>query len=538
MDSEKLTATAKPATALARLREELESAVGHDNVRSDEESLQLYSRDIWSAGETITSLVVSPVTLDQVSQVVTAATKAGFAIATRGGGMSYTGGYVPNVEDTVSLDMSKMNRVLDIRPDDMTVTVEAGCTWAALNNSLAPLGLRTPFWGPMSGLLSTVGGGLSQLNAVFGSGHYGTSSESLVALTVVLSDGSVIRTGARGLSEDAPFYRHYGPDIAGLFMGDCGVFGIKVEITLRLIRTPAHEGYVSLAFKSGHDMLLAMAEITRAGVACESCGLDPRLLKLRLRRDSIMQDVKTLGAVITRQKSLYKGLLEASKIALAGRSFADPQDYTLHLVCEGRSKAGVEADISEIRRIGSIHGGVEIENTVGKIMRAEPFPTTNAVLGPLGERWVPVHGVVPLSQANEILEKIEELFAASKDAFSAAYISPAIMFTHLSTNAIIIEPLFYWPEERFAIHEAAVEPSYLEKLPSLVANPTATSVVAETRKRIIAIFESFGCGHFQIGRTYPYRSSRDDGSWRILESIKTTVDPQYAFNPGGLGMQI
>jgi FAD/FMN-containing dehydrogenase len=536
VDSHKSTATAKSATETARLHREFESVVGHDNVKNDAESIELYSRDIWSTGAATTSLVVSPVTLDQVSRVAAAATKAGFAIATRGGGMSYTGGYVPQVEGTVSLDMSKMSRVLEIRPDDMTVTVEAGCTWATLNKSLAPLGLRTPFWGPMSGLMSTVGGGLSQLNAVFGSGHYGTSSESVVALTVVLSDGSVIRTGARGVCGDAPFYRHYGPDLAGLFMGDCGVFGIKAVVTLRLIRTPAHEGYVSLAFKSGHDLLLAMADITRAGVACESCGLDPRLLKLRLRRESIMQDAKTLRAVISKQKSLYKGLLEASKIALAGRSIADPEDYTLHLVCEGRSKAGMEADISEIRRIGSIHGGVEIENTVGKVMRAEPFPTTNAVLGPLGERWVPVHGVVPLSQANAILEKIEDLFAASKENFEAAYISPAIMFTHLSTNAIIIEPLFYWPEERFAVHESAVDPSYLEKLPKLDANPIATSLVAETRRRIIAIFESYGCGHFQIGRTYPYRTSRDHGSRRILESIKEAVDPQYVFNPGGLGI--
>ena len=80
----------------------------------------------------------------------------------------------------------------------MVVTVEPGCTWAALDAALKPLGLRTPFWGPMSGLASTIGGGLSQLNAMLGAGHYGTSSESVVALTMVLGDGSILRTGARG----------------------------------------------------------------------------------------------------------------------------------------------------------------------------------------------------------------------------------------------------------------------------------------------------------------------------------------------------
>ena len=62
----------------------------------------------------------------------------------------------------------------------------------------------------MSGLSSTIGGGISQLNAMLGAGHYGTSSESVVALTVVLADGSILRTGARGPDGDTPFYRHYG----------------------------------------------------------------------------------------------------------------------------------------------------------------------------------------------------------------------------------------------------------------------------------------------------------------------------------------
>ena len=80
----------------------------------------------------------------------------------------------------------------------------------------------------MSGLVSKIGGGLSQLNAMFGGGQYGTSSESVVALTVVLSDGRILCTGARrpdedGSSEGLPFYRHDGPDLAGPFCGGWGL---------------------------------------------------------------------------------------------------------------------------------------------------------------------------------------------------------------------------------------------------------------------------------------------------------------------------
>ena len=232
------------------LKAELIGILGAANVRDDEVSLKLHSEDVWSAGAKTAALIAVPQSLDQVSQVMIAAHKAGFEVAPRGAGMSYTSGYLPVTDRTLSLDLTAMDRILTISAEDMTVTVEAGCSWAALHAALSPLGLRTPFWGAMSGLISTIGGGISQNNAMFGSGHYGTSSESVIALTVVLADGRILKTGARGIDGDTPFYRHFGPDLAGLFAGDCGAFGIKAEITLRLIRAPAHEDYASFSFKT------------------------------------------------------------------------------------------------------------------------------------------------------------------------------------------------------------------------------------------------------------------------------------------------
>jgi FAD/FMN-containing dehydrogenase len=353
---------------------------------------------------------------------------------------------------------------------------------------------------------------------------------------VVLADGSVIRTGARGADGDTPFYRHYGPDLAGLFCGDCGVFGIKAEITLRLMRAPGHEDYVSFSFQSGNDLLLAMAEMARAGIACEMCAFDPRLTKIRMARESIANDVKTLGAVISKQKSLYKGLVEAGKVALAGRSFIEADEFPLHVICEGRSKAAVEFDVAEARRIAALHAGHEIQNTIAKVIRANPFPVLNSVLGPSGERCVPTHGHVPLSQAPTIFAAIEELFVELEDRFAAAGVSTGFLFSSLSTNALDIEPMFFWPDARFAIHESTVEPSVLARLPKVSANPSATAVVVDARKRLIGIFERFGCAHFQIGRTYPYKASRDEASWRLIEAVKDAVDPTRAFNPGGLGL--
>lgn len=517
------------------LVEILSAIVGAANVRADEATRRLFSEDIWLAPGAVTALVVAPGNVQELSQSVAAATAAGFAIAPRGAGMSYTGGYLPAQERTVTLDLSRMNRILKVSREDMTVTVEAGATWKDMNDALAAEGLRTPFWGPMSGLSSTIGGGLSQLNAMFGAGHYGTSSESVVALTVVAADGSLIRTGARGIDGNTPFYRHYGPDLAGLFCGDGGTLGIKAEVTMRLITMPAHEDHASFSFPSGEALLKAMAEVARKGIAAETCAFDPGLTMVRLKRASLAADVKTLGAVVAKEKSFGRGLLAAAKIAVGGRNFIAPTDYPLHVICEGRSKGAVDADMAEARRIAAAFGGSEIENSIAKIIRAMPFPPLNSMVGPTGEAWVPVHGVCSLSTAPAIFAEIQALYASRKAEMDAAEIQTGFLFTTMATNGLIIEPVFFWPQGWRPIHESAIEPAHLARLKQRPENPQATALVIELRKAVIAIMQRYGAGHFQIGRTYPYRDSRDAQSTTILDAVKGVMDPAGLLNPGVLG---
>ena len=517
------------------LAAQLAAIVGAENVKTDAAACALHSEDVFAVSPHRVALVVAPQSTQQLAAVMAAAHAAGVAVAPRGAGMSYTSGYIPARANSISLDMAAMNRILKISADDMTVTVEAGCSWAALNAALAAQGLRTPFWGPMSGIYSTIGGGISQLNAMFGSGHYGTSSESVIALTMVLADGRVLRTGARGPDGDTPFYRHFGPDLTGLFCGDCGTLGIKAEITLRLIRAPAHEGHASFSFPSGKALLTAMAEMARAGIACEMCAFDPGLTKVRMKRMSLMSDVKTLGAVISKEKSVGKGLMAAAKIALGGRNFIEPTDYPLHVIAEGRSAAGVAEDIDAARSIAKRFEGHEIENSIAKVIRAMPFPPPNSMLGPEGESWAPVHGMVSLSNAPAFHAAIDALFAEMADEFTAHGIYTGYLFTSLSTNALLVEPVFYWPSGYRPVHAAMVESAHLTALPHLPDNPAATAVVTRARKRVTEIAARFGAGHFQIGRAYPYRQSRDAASVALLDAIKAVVDQDGQLNPGGLG---
>lgn len=514
--------------------EEFAVIVGADNVATDEATRALMSEDIWARGA-LCEMVVAPGSGEETSVCVALAAERRMPIAPRGGGMSYTSGYTQSTSGALVLDMRRLDRI-EVDAANMLVTVGAGVTWAALHEALRPHGLRTPFWGPLSGISSTIGGGLSQNNAFFGAGAYGPGSESVVSIAVVLADGAVLRTGAASKSGSAPFFRHDGPDLAGIFLGDCGAFGVKTEATLRLIPAPAHEGWASFAFSDRSGCADAMAGIARAGLASELFGFDPELARLRMKRASLLSDASALTKVVSAQKSLLQGVKEGARMALAGRGFLDDAGYSLHAVAEGRSMAGVEHDLAAMREIAARHGGEEVENTIPKVIRAQPFTPLNNVLGPGGERWAPVHGVVRMGDAAATWAALDACFASYRQRFDDHGVITGYLATTLSTNGFLIEPVFYWPEERFALHEAAVEAHVLKKLRAFPRNERATALVREARAAAIDVFTTFGAAHFQIGRSYPFAATRPPTALATLQAFKRSVDPHNIMNPGVLGL--
>jgi D-lactate dehydrogenase (cytochrome) len=519
----------------ADIAQRLAAIVGAPNLSMDPATCASMSEDIYSQGG-IAGYVVAPATVDELSKVLAAANQSGLVVVPRGGGMSYTSSYVVDAGGAVVIDMRRMNKITDLNAADMYVTVEAGCTWADLRAALHPLGLRTPFWGPLSGISSTVGGGLSQLNAFFGAGTYGTTSDSVTSVTVVLADGSIVRTGSAGTKDASPFFRNYGPDLTGLFCGDTGALGVKAEVTLRLIPEPAHEGWLSYAMQSLEATARATAAIARTNLACEVCSFDPNLAKIRMRRASLVADAKTLAAVVTSQKNIFEGVKEGAKMALAGRSFMDDAGYTLHVITEGAGKTQVDEALAALRKIMADAGGKEIENTIPKALRAAPFTPLNNILGPDGERWVPIHGIVPLSKGEACWAAIEAMFESHRAKLDALKITTGYLVTTVTTTGFLIEPVFFWPGARFALHESTVEAHYLKKLPKLPHDEAAAQMVTTLRDQVLDIFEAHGATHFQIGRTYRYAQTRDPMTLALLKAVKSYVDPKGLMNPGALGL--
>ena len=512
---------ASPPDRLALLRD----VVGEALIE-DAETRQLHSHDVYGRGAEPVA-VLRPRTVETLSRGVAAATAAGLAVLPRGGGMSYTGGYLSEV-DAVLVDTVSLDRILEVDEAGMTATVEAGVTWDALHRRLQPLGLRAPAWGTLSGLRATVGGGMSQ-NGLFWGAREGTAVDSALSFDVVLADGAVLTTGSRAL-------RPYGPDLTGLFAADCGALGVKARVTLRLVPIPEGRAVGSFSLPDGPALFRAVASVARAGLAAESFAFDPVLQAQRIKRESLGSDARALGSVMKAQGSAWKALKAGARVVAAGRSFLDGVPFSLHCVAEARQQAGAEADLAAIRRVVSAAGGTQVENTIPTVLTAHPFPPVNSMVGPSGERWVPVHGILPHSAVGHAWAALHALYADHADAMDELGVEAGAMFAGVSPQAALLEPVFFWPDELNPLHRASVEPAHLARLTGFPAGEAARALVHNLRAEVIRILRDHGAAHLQIARTYPLKDSHDPAGWALLRAVKRQLDPRGLMNPGSLGL--
>jgi FAD/FMN-containing dehydrogenase len=498
-----------------------------DALITDADECAFYAQDVFTKGPQPLA-VLRPGSIDELSRGVGQATSAGIAVIPRGGGMSYTSGYVAPDAGALIVDLGRMNRILGINETDMTVTVEAGVSWHQLYEALHPIGLRTPLWGTLSGIRASVGGGMSQ-NGTFWGGGRGTIAPNSICYVVVLADGSMMRTGI-------DFFRPFGPDVTGLFGSDAGAFGIKAHIILPLIREAEAFAYGSFAFDTPAQYCGAMSEIGRQGLASEAFGFDPFLTNQRMKRDSLTSDAKQLVGMMKAQGSFWKAIKEGAKVVAAGRSFLDDAGFSIHLICEARMQAAADEDMRRVEAIVAANGGRIVENTIPKILRANPFPPTNSMAGPEGERWAPVHGIVKHSKATETITAITGLFETHAEEMDRLGVGAGYMFLLVANTGFLIEPCFYWPDEQWELHRRSIEPAHFGKLKVHPHNPESYALVQKLRLGVIEVFGRLGGVHMQIGRTYPVKERSDPRAWAILEAVKREVDPKGLMNPGALGL--
>ncbi|MDG2243132.1 MAG: FAD-binding oxidoreductase [Rhodospirillaceae bacterium] len=511
----------------------LTKLLGEENVITEESERAYYSQDVYGQGPTVLA-VIQPDSKEKLAKSMAAITAAGVALFPRGGGFSYTDGYIPTTSNGVTVDTSEMNRIVEINTEDMYVTVETGCTWAALEDALKDKGVRPVFWGPFSGLNATVGGSLSQGSVTYGSSKHGPSGVAAEGMEVVLADGTIVTTGSAGQPNHSPFFRHYGPDLTGLFCNDAGALGIKATITLRLQpRLPVVMG-LSYGFETFDGMQRGMAAAAREGLPTEAFGFDATVMKVFTGGQGLAQDLKTLWAVGMAGRNIFAGLWQVLKIAMAGKRFIDKAQYTAHFICEARDTRDMKSQLAALRNAVGPHGN-EIVNTVPAVVRAYPFPPFS-LMGTSGERWLAMHGILPFSKVEEFKTKIDALYDRYSDKMAQHNIVKASMFTTIATNAFLFEPVFYWDDSRAAFINRHTDPEVLKAIKNFEPNIEGRKVVSEMKQSIIDCIYECGGTHMQIGKAYPYTRERDEGALNMVKSLKAHVDPKGLMNPGALGL--
>lgn len=494
----------------------------------------MLSGDFYRQGTTCTA-AIRPVNTEYLAEAARIVTEAGYALIPRGGGMSYTGGYTPDSEASVIVDLSGMAGIADVNPDDMTITVFAGTTWEEIYETLEPLGLRLPFFGTFSGRRATVGGGLSNGAVFFGTARYGTAADNTLGIEVVCADGRILQTGQAAFSNGKPFYRTFGPDLTGLFLHDCGALGIKTQATLKMIEAPTHYEHLSFAFPDALSAADALSAIGRSGAAEDAYVFDPATTDKNFADGKFSDDVRRLGEIVAGQAGIVDGIKAGARAVAAGRQVVPEGAYSLHLTCAGHGVRAAREDCERCRKILETAGGIEIPNSIPLAVRARPFDDLNGVLGSDGTRWVALNAKVAHSDAPRIIESFDKMLDRYRPRMERLGVTVSTLFIAMNTHAFSFEPVFHWHDRWLPMHREVPDAAYLAGLSESSENPDGAELVAKLRQETLELFGEIGAASNQIGRTYPYRENLEPSTRALLDALKAELDPAGLMNPGVLG---
>jgi len=508
-----------------RLVTSLSSIVGTGHVLTDTAEREYYSHDVFFWDDVVLpEVVVRPRTAAQVAKIVTFCISRDLCLSIRGGGMSYTQGYGPTNDGTVLLDMGRLQDIREVNTTDRYVIAEAGCTWQQVSEALKPHGLVVDFPAPLSGSHSTVGGALSQ--------NVPGSMRGVLAVEVIRADGGCLQTGTWGRSGNSqPFGRDYGPDLTGMFLGDCGAFGIKTAAVIRLKTTLPGRAFASFAFETFEDMAATMINLSPYDFIVRRTGLDPyesqTIAKVGLR-----DAVNVVSKVAAVEDSLGAGIKEIGKMAIAGSGFMEGVRWSLHLKTSGITDLDAETGMSQVRS-ECLQRARELPDLLPRARDAVGF-SIRKFLGPSGERWVATSSIWPISQAVEVAQEVQEFFARHRTIMDQYGVWESYI-TNFSSHYFLCEPCFYWSDEVSELHLRHLPSAEAKRFGRIPANPEARSFVKNLRRDLRELFHSMGSVHVQIGKFYKYREVLAPETGRLLTEIKYMLDPERRLSRGNLG---
>ncbi|MCJ1473447.1 hypothetical protein MMC13_002098 [Lambiella insularis] len=237
---------------------ELRRSLGEDSVSTDEEDLKAHGFSEWSTvnADQLPVAVAYPKSTAEVSEIAKVCHKYRMPMVPYSGGSSLEANFSAPYGG-MSIDFAYMDKIVAFHEEDMDIVVQPSMQWMALNEKIKFSGLFFPVDpGPSAKIGGMVGTSCSGTNAV----RYGTMKEWVINLTVVLADGTVVKTRRRPRKSSA------GYNLTGLFVGSEGTLGIVSEITLKLAVIPQETTVGVVTFATIRDAAAAAAKVMRAGV--------------------------------------------------------------------------------------------------------------------------------------------------------------------------------------------------------------------------------------------------------------------------------
>ena len=368
--------TAQPVPALGGSHDEglaraLAAIVGERRVLERPGELRAYESDGLPGYQRRPSLAVFPGTRDETIAVVRLLAERGVRYVPRGAGTGLSGGAL--ADDVVLLGLHRLTRIISIDADNARAVVEPGVVNSALSRATAPYGLQyAP--DPSSQTACTIGGNVAE-NA--GGPHclkYGVTLNHVLAVTAILPSGEIVELGnAAGEAE--------GYDLLGAFIGSEGCFGIALDVTVRLVRTP----------QAVHTLLADFSSVTAAAEAVSAIiasGIVPAALE--------MMDAATIQAV---EASIYA----------AGY----PTDAAAILLIEiDGAAAGLGEDAARVARFCTDAGARAVRAATDPTDRARLWQGRKKAFGAMG-RLAPhlaiQDAVVPRTRLPQVLAEIASI---------------------------------------------------------------------------------------------------------------------------------
>lgn len=360
-------------SAISRIR----NIVGEDNINTVSSEVKAHCDSAFqyrhpSPGE-YSAAVAYPKSTEEVSQILKICQELRVPLTPYSGGTSLEGHYIP-VYQGITLDLSRMNRVLEFNPKDMDIVVQPGVTWEEINEIANPAGLR---FGPDPGPSAMIGGMVGTNASGTNSLAMGTMRQNVIGLKVVLADGTLIRTRRRPRKSSA------GYGLTDLFIGSEGTLGVVVEATLRLHAQPAFTKIGALSFPTIRKAADLVESVLQTGLQIDA---------MELMDDEQMRLINTSG--------------------LTSRKW--DENSTLLVRFAGHSKEYVDREIAAISKLSKSHSAISMVFAKNEEEGAELWAARKNALfsvlqsAPNGYRCMGTDTAVPISQLSRFVEESQE----------------------------------------------------------------------------------------------------------------------------------